>query len=55
MPCGQLFESIRLYQKDVFLASVVNNIAIELELKDVVLIEDIGMELTESRLRDSLA
>lgn len=55
IPCGQLFKSLRLYLKVFFLASVEDNIAIKLGLKDVILVENIGTELAECRLGNLLA
>lgn len=55
MPCGQLLEGIRLYVKGVFLTSIVDDIATEFGLEDVVSVEDCGAKLAESRLGDTLA
>jgi hypothetical protein len=55
IPCGQLFEGIGLYLKAVFLASIEDNVAIELGLKDVILVEGSGTELAEGRPGNFLA
>jgi hypothetical protein len=55
IPCGQLFEGIGIYLKAVFLASVKDNVAIELGLKDVILVEGSGTELAEGRPGNFLA
>lgn len=55
IPCGQLFKGLRLYLKVVCRASVEDNIAIKLGLKDVILFEDLGTELAECRLGNALA
>ena len=55
MPRGQLLERIRLYAKGVFLASIVDNIAAEFGLEDVVSVEDFGTKLAESQLGDTLS
>lgn len=55
IPCGQLFKGLRFYLKVVCLASVEDNIAIKLGLKDVILAEDFGTELAECRLGNAVA
>ena len=55
MPCSQFFKGIRLYLKSVFVASVVDNIATELGLENVVAVENIGTKVAESQFGDALA
>ena len=55
MPCSQFFEGIRLYLKSVFVAPVVDDIATELGLEDVVAVENIGAKFAESQFGDALA
>ena len=53
LPCGQLLEGIRLYVKGIFLASIEDNIATGIGLKDIVSVEGFGTILAESQFGDT--
>lgn len=54
IPYGEFFEGIRPYVKVIFPAPIEDNIVIEIGLKDVILVKNIGTEVAESDFSNGL-